>query len=219
MKKQILIIVNLLLLCGSLVAQQVPRLTFSQLDMAQINPSGHVTYTTNIVINRIVDVTNYVTVTAAPKDLTPPPPLFSGPASTIWEFLTTSSNLMVVPFATIQSDMKKFGGGVAGMYRLSDFVGTGLRLDYWGGEVWMPSLNLQLQAPLTLFGKLTVIPFGLTAIAVPISGKGYDNGSTVGIIGAGLAVRLSAKLDAVFDIEKWSSFAKQQVRVGFLYKF
>jgi hypothetical protein len=146
-------------------------------------------------------------------------PFTSGPLVTGLTWLGSASNIMGIAYGTMNDKADKFGGGVALAYKVSDFLAPTLRLDYWDGKVWMPSASLQLQSPITIGGKLTVIPFALSGIATPIAGKGTDNGTAVGIFGAGLAVRVSAKFDLIADCEKWTSFDGLQYRFGALYKF
>lgn len=149
----------------------------------------------------------------------PTNPFLSGPVTKAIEFLSTGSNWMAVAYGTTSDKFDKFGGGVALAYKASDFLAPTLRLDYYDGRIWMPSASLQLQAPLTLFGKVTLIPFAISGIATPISGKGSDNGTAVGIFGAGLAARLTTHFDLIADAEKWTGFNGYQIRFGALYKF
>lgn len=139
--------------------------------------------------------------------------------SPIFGFLSQGTNWMIAPYGIANTTAGKYGGGVALAYKLSDFVAPMMRVDYYDGTIWMPSASLQLQAPITLFGKVTVIPFAFSGIGTPLAGKGKDNGSAVGIFGAGLAARVSTKFDLVADVEKWSGFNGQQIRFGVLYKF
>jgi hypothetical protein len=147
------------------------------------------------------------------------PASLSGPAMDAIRFLSSSSTNWMAATYGIATSEGQYGGGVAAAFRLSDYVAPTLRLDYLDGRVWMPSADLQLQAPLTLFGKLTLVPFAFTGIATPIAGRGADNGTVVGMFGAGGAVRLSSHLDLVADVEKWTGFKGQQYRFGILYRF
>jgi hypothetical protein len=144
--------------------------------------------------------------------------LIGGPATTLLNFLGTGSNWFAAPYGIVGTD-SKFGGGVAVGYKISEFVVPVMRLDYYDSTVWMPSASLQLQAPLTIMGKFTLIPFAFAGLATPIAGKGADNGSAVGIFGAGAAVRISSRFDIVADVEKWSGFKGEQIRAGVLWKF
>lgn len=146
-------------------------------------------------------------------------PIISGPALVALDFLSQGSNYMAVAYGTMSDKADKFGGGVALGYKVNDFLAPTLRLDYYDGKVWMPSASLQLQAPITILGKLTVIPFAISGIATPISGKGSSDGSAVGIFGAGMAVKLSSSFDLIGDCEKWTGFTGYQFRFGALYKF
>jgi hypothetical protein len=144
--------------------------------------------------------------------------LFGGPITNVWNFLAQGSNFMIAPYGIVSTDGKT-GGGLAIAYKLSDFVVPTMRLDYYDHEVWMPSASLQLQAPLTLAGKLTVIPFAFSGIATAVAGRGAENGTVVGIFGAGGAVRLSTTVDLVADYEHWTGFKGDQIRFGVLFKF
>lgn len=146
-------------------------------------------------------------------------PFVSGPALVALDFLSQGSNWMAVAYGTSSDKFDKFGAGVALGYKANNFLAPTLRLDYYDGKVWMPSASLQLQAPLTIMGKLTVIPFAISGIATPIAGKGSSDGSAVGIFGAGMAVQLGKKFDLIADAEKWTGFQGYQFRFGALYKF
>lgn len=181
-------------------------------------------------------------LTARAQDTSnPPPPIISGPVTSIIQFLGTGSNWMVAPYGIYSeaglNHKATMGGGIGFGYKINDFVVPTMRLDYLDGQLWMPSGSLQLQAPIVLFGKkdvagapiegsgLTLIPFGFGGIATPIAGKGVDNGTAVGIYGLGVAVRLDAlggigkKMDFILDWEHWTGFEKAQFRAGFVYKF
>lgn len=151
------------------------------------------------------------------------PPVITGPIADFISFATTAgaTNWMIAPYGIYDAGSKTGGGGIALAYKLSDFVVPTMRLDYVNREIWMPSGTLQLQAPVTFFGKVTVIPFVFGGIATPIAGKGADNGSAVGMFGTGGAIRLSSRLDLVGDVEKWSGggFTGLQYRGGIAIKF
>lgn len=146
-------------------------------------------------------------------------PVLSGPVWTAIQYLGTGSNWMIAPYGIANVSEKKYGGGIAALYKINEFAGPMLRLDYYDGQVWMPSGSFQLQAPLQILNKFTLIPFGFAGVATPLSGKGGNNGSLQGIIGAGFAVRVGAKWDLVMDYEHWTGFKGDQMRFGVLYKF
>jgi hypothetical protein len=162
------------------------------------------------------------TNSAPAESVTNTPPLVSGPALKAFEFFTaSSSNWMVAPYAIYDSGSKSFGGGLGVGYKLSDYVVPTMRLDWVDSQLWMPSADLQLQLPVTFFGKVTAIPFAFAGIATPISGAGEGNGAAVGMFGTGLAVRLSSRIDLIGDVEKWSGagFKDLQYRGGVVFKF
>lgn len=142
-------------------------------------------------------------------------------ASKIIDFVGSSSNLMVAAYGIAATDFKTFGGGIALAYKLSDMIVPTIRLDYYDRELWMPSASLQLQTPIKLFNKVTMIPFAFAGVAEALGGSssGVSSGSVVGIFGVGGAIQLSSKWDFVMDYEKWTGFDKDQIRSGFLYKF
>jgi len=142
-------------------------------------------------------------------------------ATKIIQFAASATNLMTAVYGISSTDFKTFGGGVALAYRLSDMIVPTVRLDYYDRELWMPSADLQLQAPITLFGKFTMIPFAFAGVAEALGGRsgGVSSGSVVGMFGVGAAVRLNSKWDALMDFERWTGFSKDQVRLGVLYKW
>lgn len=168
-------------------------------------------------------------------DTNGPVPTISGPLTDVFKFLGKGSNWIVAPYGIIAdsnagSTKRDFGAGIALGYRLNDYVVPTLRLDWLKSQLWMPSADLQLQAPVTLFGKVTVVPFGFTGIATPVSGQGANNGSVVGLFGAGAALRLDflgsgafwKHTDVVADYELWTGGGfdnSKQVRFGLAYKF
>lgn len=158
-----------------------------------------------------------------------PPPLAVGTndvptlpehVNTWLNFLSaTSTNWMFVTYGLYATEPDRFGGGVAAAYSLSDYAATGLRLDYIDGEFWMPSVNIQLQLPIKVMNKLTVVPFVLSGLATPISGAGDKQDTVTGIFGGGLALRITKHADLIYDCEAWTGFPGNQHRFGFLWKF
>ena len=127
-----------------------------------------------------------------------------------------SSSWLVVPFG-IWSTANHYGAGVAVLYELTPNIVAGGRLDYLNGAVWMPSMSLQLQAPLRLSKGLTLVPFTFTGAAVPLGGTG--SGNATALLGAGLAVRLGSRVDVVMDVERWTGMDGMQIRAGIIWKF
>ena len=128
---------------------------------------------------------------------------------------TFTSPWMVVPFG-IWSTAKHSGAGVSLLYELTPNLVLGGRLDYLNGAIWMPSLNLQLQAPFRISKGLTLVPLTFTGAAMPL---GSGSGSATPILGAGLAVRLGTRVDIVADVERWTGMDGIQFRAGVIWKF
>ena len=149
------------------------------------------------------------------------PPTLPEHVTTWLSFLSnTSTNWVVAPYIVyVDDDVNSYGGGVGAFYSLSQYALTGLRLDYVGGELTMPSVNVQLQLPIRVMDKVTVVPFAVSGLATPLDGRGSDNGTAVGILGAGVAVGITKKIGVVYDIEKWTSFDGTQHRFGLFWKF
>jgi hypothetical protein len=158
---------------------------------------------------------------------TNPAPIIQSPVLDAFNFLSTpSSNWM---FATYGIFTKSEGGGVGigAAYKVSENFGAVLRLDRIGNDTYMPSGNFQIQAPVTLMGKVTVVPFAFTGIATPLNASAGHDG-VVGVFGIGSAFRLPDVIksksrflpdDVVYDYEKWTSYEGGQHRIGFLWKF
>jgi hypothetical protein len=136
-------------------------------------------------------------------------PLLSGPFVDILDKLTTATNWGVAVFSLQTPHSKStgnpaWGGGALFLYNFNSYFGAGLGIDYMDGNTTMPSAQMQLSAPLYVGGTngVRVTPFGFTGIATPISGADYQNGSPVGIFGAGLGVRITGGLNAFYAIEQ-----------------
>lgn len=168
-------------------------------------------------------------IASAQTTNTPPPlpPVATNGVSTsfltdVVDFFANGTNFIVVPYGIVTSGSNnKYngGGGVALAYAVSQYFESGMRIEYLDKAFYQGSFTGQLQVPVNLFGKVTVVPFLLGGVAVPFGGGAADPGSVQGIAGAGLAVRLSSKWDLLGDIEKWSATPGQQYRLGVGYKF
>lgn len=146
-------------------------------------------------------------------------------SSPIVDFLSRS-NLIVATYGIIDSTSKTGGGGIGLGYKLSDFVVPTLRFDYIGGRIWQPSGSLQLQVPVTIAGKFTVIPFIFEGIATPLTGKGNKNFDPVNIAGIGAALQLPHShwynpAGVIGDFERWTGagWNNNQIRAGVYWKF
>ena len=154
-------------------------------------------------------------------------PIVASPVLDAFNFLSTpTSNWMFATYG-IFTKSEGEGLGIGALYKVSDTFGAVLRLDRIGKDTYMPSGNFQVQVPVTLMGKLTVVPFAFTGIATPLNTSGNHDG-VIGIFGIGAAVRVPDALKAksryvpqavVYDYEKWTSYEGAQHRVGLLWKF
>lgn len=144
---------------------------------------------------------------SAPFVDTNAPPLFSGPAATAFEFLTTGSNYIVVPYGAMQLKEDKFGGGLAIGYRLSDYVVPFLRLDEFDGNLTMPSGTIQLQLPVRIMNAVTLTPLVYSGVGTCLAGNAANNGQISGVFGAGAAVRLGTHFDLIGAYEKRTGIA------------
>jgi hypothetical protein len=137
------------------------------------------------------------------------PPTLSGPFIDFLGSLSTATNWGVATFAIYSPRGGSDGKGSAGMgavalYNISPYVATGVGIDWLDNDVTMPSGQIQFQAPFRIGGTNGVVvrPFAFTGVATPIAGAGHDNGSVVGLIGAGLGVKLWGGLNAFYAIEQ-----------------
>ncbi|MDE2102848.1 MAG: hypothetical protein KGL39_36730 [Patescibacteria group bacterium] len=132
---------------------------------------------------------------------------------------------------------KQYGGGIGWFNPLSQYVVTGVRVDYIDGSFWMPSGSASLQLPLHLSSYFTLTPFTYAGVGVPLSGATIqvgnlinttvpgtvrdNNGQPTAILGYGVAVDLYQgtdwKLKALYDRETWTGFSGIQQRVGIAY--
>jgi hypothetical protein len=144
----------------------------------------------------------------------------SNDLNTVWSFLADAgTNLFVVPYATLwQSDHgTKFGGGAALGYHLSDYLVPTLRIDVLDGVITMPSGSAQIQYQIKLSQNLSITPFAVGGIATPIMGRGTQNGSAVGIMGAGAAIKYKDLIEGAVDYEKWTGYSGNQIRIGLVF--
>jgi len=155
-----------------------------------------------------------------PETSTNQPPTLPEIPGIVLSFLSnTASNWYVAPYGIYCNDTESFGAGIGIGYAINPNVVTVMRMDYVNGDIWLPSGSVQLQAPILLMGKIQATPFGFGGIATPISGRGKDNTTAVGIAGAGLGIRFNEHAGVVYDVEYWSSFSGPQHRFGVFWKF
>lgn len=138
---------------------------------------------------------------------------FPEPVNTFFSFLTTASNLVVVPYGTYDTGAKVGGGGIALAYKVTPLFLPVVRMDYLDSSFWMVSGGVELQVPIKV-GGVVLVPFGLVAAATPFSGGGDDNGTLQSVTGLGMAVKVSKNIYAMGDYEWWSAREGNQIRGG-----
>ncbi|MDE2104755.1 MAG: hypothetical protein KGL39_46390 [Patescibacteria group bacterium] len=131
---------------------------------------------------------------------------------------------------------KKTGGGLGAFWNISQYVYTGVRIDYVNGGFWMPSGSATFQLPIQIFSWLQFAPLGYTGIGIPLSGATVgsvtlpgqtpkdNNGQPTAILGYGAAIRIAninttskwlpKHIDLIGDREIWTGFSGQQFRLG-----
>jgi hypothetical protein len=127
--------------------------------------------------------------------------------------LVTAVYPSYAPSLLVDGDKKAWGFGASVLYPINDFLYTGLRVDYLGGNFWAPSINVGLKATVQVFG-VNVTPMLYTGAVVPLSGAGDLNKEFGYITGGGATVAIWRgkifKKDAVLNLaasaEKWSQF-------------
>ena len=124
-----------------------------------------------------------------------------------------------VPFASYDLDAKSYGGGLAIVHPISENVYVGVRLETIAGTWTAPSINLQLQKTISVFGLCDVTPFS-------IGGTAVFNGNVAAYVGAGANVSLWQTtiqgkpfvLGLAGDYEQWAGLSananRKQIRAG-----
>jgi hypothetical protein len=142
--------------------------------------------------------------------------------STHAELLNTNQNWTFVPYASRavglvddQGEEAEWGGGLAALYPLNNYVRGGFRMQYFAGEWFMPSVNVQLQSSYYLFGtKASWTPFVFTGLASPVGGS-QDNGDVGALYGAGLSVKVPLNerwtVGCGYAVESWSNLRVDHV--------
>lgn len=138
------------------------------------------------------------------------------------ELLSTNKHWTFVPYAShakglldSQGKDASWGGGIAALYPLNDYLRGGFRAQYFAGEWFMPSVNVQLQSSYYLFGsKASWTPFIFTGLATPIKGSS-NNGDIGALYGLGFSVKVPLNekwsVGGGYAIENWSNLRVDRV--------
>lgn len=123
------------------------------------------------------------------------------------------------PDLVVDGEKKQWGAGIAALYPVNQYSFAGLRLDYAGGQFWMPSCTVGLKADVQILGH-TVTPFTIGGAIFPISGAGERDGQVGAIVGTGFTSNIWRSKDAktsanlFYACEKWTLFDGVTHRVG-----
>ena len=133
------------------------------------------------------------------------PPATNSPLQQAGNFLSpllTATNWEVAPYLTYAPNVgptakTKIGGGILGIYNVSQNVGAGLGVDWLGGfNLVSANVTLKLpMKPLAFTGwswatNLVATPFVIAGIGTPLAGSGTANGGISTIEGAGASIRV-----------------------------
>jgi hypothetical protein len=231
MKTALLTIVALLALCVPLRAADAPSPGLIADTLAGFNQRAALALDTALTLQ----VANPVTATNVYT--TNSPPTLQGGVQEIVDAVSSATNWDFAAYGLYASGLThKAGGGLAALYSVSQYVVTGIRIDYVDGAFWMPAVTATFQLPLQVTSWLKLTPFAVTGIGIPISGASFgdinvpggtpidNNGQPTAIYGAGGAVHILSfdwlgkhwNGDIVFDEEHWTGFPGTQYRGGAL---
>lgn len=133
------------------------------------------------------------------------------------QLLETNKQWTFVPYVSrakglkdAQGDKAEFGGGIAVLYPLNDYVRAGFRGQYFAGEWFMPSVNIQLSSVYKLGGqdsRFSWSPLLGSGVSSPIGGS-KENGDVGFIYFAGLSVKYqfneTTAIGLGYALESWS---------------
>lgn len=99
------------------------------------------------------------------------------------DFLS-ASNYLAYPYGDFDGN-GNFGAGLFVGYKVNPHVIGGFGIDWFSGDLTMPSGNLTVKQDFALSQSIAIAPYVVAAAAVPISGGHSSNGSPAGIFGTG----------------------------------
>ena len=128
------------------------------------------------------------------------------------------------PDLVVNGEKHVWGVGIAALYPVSQYSFAGLRLDYLGGQFWMPSCTVGLKADMQILGH-NVTPFTIGGAIFPVSDAGDRNGQVGAIVGAGITANIwqsddsKKSLNLFYACEKWTIFDGVIHRPGVAFSF
>lgn len=131
---------------------------------------------------------------------------------TFWDFATTGSNYFVIPYGTMSTGDKTFGGGIALGYHIPDneWIVPVFRGEYFDHSIWTLTMTVTLQPPRRLFGAVPLVPFASVGGGGSMGGQGENNGRFVSMVGGGAVLHFDTPLFG----SGTSWFAKHAFLVG-----
>lgn len=176
-------------------------------------------------------ITNVVTVTVTNK---PTPTVIGAATDLVAAISDGGTNWQVATYGMYAEKLqKKVGGGIGIFWPITQYVWTGVRVDYINGGLVLPSGNATVKTtihPFSGWRDFAVTPFGYVGVGIPLSGATIlsykipgkvitdNNGQPTAILGTGLALTLIQgdrwDLSLVGDVETWSGFPGRQIRGG-----
>lgn len=115
------------------------------------------------------------------------------------------------PSLVVNGEKKQWCAGIAALYPVSEYSFAGIRLDYAGGQFWMPSCTVGVKADVQVLGH-NVTPFVIGGAIFPISGSGDRDGQVGAIAGTGFTANIwqsedtKKSLNLFYAAEKWTLF-------------
>lgn len=177
----------------------------------------------SIIVAVALCVPLFITPTQAQEIGQLPPKLASNWLFKALDFLATNQELLetnkqwsFVPYLSRAEGLKdstgddaEWGGGLAILYPINDYIKGGVRGQYFAGQWFMPSVNIQLASSYHLAGtKAVLTPMLGAGIASPIGGS-TENGEVGSLYLAGLSLKypISDKWTIGFGyaVETWSN--------------
>lgn len=158
-----------------------------------------------------------------------PPAVASSGLFKVLDFLATNQELLAtnkqwcfVPYLSRAKGLlddrgrdAEWGGGLAVLYPLNNYLRGGFRCQYFAGEFFLPSVNMQLQSSYNLFGSKAVwTPMLGVGVAMPLAGSA-QNGDIGTLYLAGLSIKYPItdkwEIGAGYAIETWSNLKVDHV--------
>jgi len=129
------------------------------------------------------------------------------------------------PDLTVAGKKAPWGVGAAAVYPVLTLgpvqTLTGIRLDWLANQFFAPSVSATVQAPLILFNKVEVTPFGIGGAIFPLGQAGATD-AVGAIYGGGLGIKVfswerggvKGAVSVGGGVERWTPYPGNIYRVG-----